>query len=100
MSAVPEPAPGASPADWEPPPGMRRAMEAYWRDLPALLKSRHRGKWVAYHGDERIGFARTQVELYRECDRRGLDHSEYWIDLVAPAEQAPWEIQDDEQPEV
>jgi len=69
-------------------------MEAYWRDLPALLKSRHRGKWVGYHGDVRIAITRTQLELYREFDRRGLDHSEYWIGYIAPAEEAPWEIQD------
>jgi len=45
MSTVPEPVPDNSADDWQPPPGMRRSMEAYWRDLPALLKSRHRGKW-------------------------------------------------------
>ncbi|HEX5271221.1 MAG TPA: hypothetical protein VFW33_12060, partial [Gemmataceae bacterium] len=40
------------------PPLFRRSQEAFWRDLPELLKSRRtRGKWVAYHGDERIGIA-------------------------------------------
>jgi hypothetical protein len=96
MSAVPDPVPDDSVENWQPPPGMRRSMEAYWRDLPALLKSRYRGWWVAYHGDERIGFARRQDEIYRECDRRGLDHSEYWVDLVKPRSQPPWEIQDDD----
>jgi hypothetical protein len=66
-------------------------MEAYWRDLPELLRSRRcRGQWVAYHGDERIAFARTQGELYRECYRRGLKNTEFWIDRVEPDYQPPW----------
>lgn len=48
-----------------------KSQEAFRRDLPELLKNRY-GQWVAYHGDERIGFGRTQLELYRECLRRGL----------------------------
>ena len=32
-----------------------RSQRAYWRDLPELLKDRrNRGKWVAYHGEERV----------------------------------------------
>src|SRR5262249_37760758 len=36
------------------PPGIRRSQEAYWRDLPQLVKLKSRKRlWVAYHGDER-----------------------------------------------
>jgi len=69
-------------------------MEAYWRDLPELLKSRYRGKWVAYHGDERIGVNRDKARLVLECYRRGLTDEEIWVDMVAPHYQPPWEPHD------
>src|SRR5262249_17934234 len=48
--------PGQPPADI--PPGLMRSQQAFWRDLPELLKDRRtRGKWVAYHGDEQVGVA-------------------------------------------
>src|SRR5947207_1114340 len=90
MSAMPQPPPEEWPDLLTPPPGVRRSMEAYWRDLPALLKSRYRGQWVAYQGDERLGFARTKGELYQECYRRGLRDSKFWIDRVEPDYQPPW----------
>src|SRR5437762_2730912 len=38
------------------PPGIFRAQQAFWRDLPQLLSQRKlRGRWVCYHGDQRIG---------------------------------------------
>src|SRR5258708_5979138 len=44
------------------PPGIRRSQEAFWRDLPELLKTKpwwtRKRDWVAYHGDERVGFPR------------------------------------------
>src|SRR5258708_916221 len=43
------------------PEGIRRSQEAFFRDLPELLKDRRlRGKWIAYHRDERIKIGRTQ----------------------------------------
>src|SRR5882724_6130634 len=45
------------------PPGILRSQQAYWRDLPELLKRwRYRGRWVCYHDDERIGIAKTKTE--------------------------------------
>jgi hypothetical protein len=77
------------------PPGIRRSQEAFWRDLPELLKSKkNRGKWVCYHGDERIGIARTQAELIRECLRRGLHDDEYDLDVIEPHALAPWEVEE------
>jgi hypothetical protein len=52
------------------PPAILEAQEAFQRDLPALLGER-RGQWVAYHGDHRIGFGRTQDALWEECLRQG-----------------------------
>jgi hypothetical protein len=88
MSAVPQPE-GEIP---EIPPGIRRSMEAYWRDLPQLLplKSRKR-RWVAYHGEERVAFGRGQWELYDECFRRGLREEEFFVGPLEQDYQPPWE---------
>jgi hypothetical protein len=52
------------------PPAILQAQEVFLRELPELLKER-RGQWVAYHGDRRIGFGRTEHALWRECVRQG-----------------------------
>ena len=88
MSAVPQPSPDLPDVS----PGIRRSQEAYWRDLPRLLPLRSRERrWVAYHGDERVGFGRTQAELYRECIRRGLKVNDIYIDRLELDYQPPWE---------
>jgi hypothetical protein len=70
-----------------PPPAEKPALKAlalatYRRDLPRLLEERPR-QWVAYHGDQLVGFAKTDLELYQECERRGYRGRDY---LVAPIE--------------
>lgn len=81
------------------PPGIRRSQEAYWRDLPSLLPlASRRRQWVAYHGDEQIGFGRTETELYQECLRRGLNRDEFYIDRLRWSEYAPWEAEEIESP--
>jgi hypothetical protein len=62
----------------EPLPMIQRSIDAFRRHLPELLKT-HYGKWVAYNGDRRIGFGRTQTELYEECFRRGLSRGEFVV---------------------
>jgi hypothetical protein len=64
-------------------PGITRSIEAIRRDMPELLQ-KHRGKWVAYHGDERVGFGRTETKLYQDCHRRGLNRDEFFVGLVEP----------------
>jgi hypothetical protein len=62
------------------PPLMLRSQQAFWRDLPELLKDpRNHGRWVAYHGDERIAFGRSDVEVYQSCLRRGLKRGEFYV---------------------
>ena len=56
---------------------------AFRRDLPELLKTHYR-QWVAYHGEDRIRFGRTQFELYEECYRRGLHDDEFVVRSVEP----------------
>ncbi len=52
------------------PPLVAQSQAAFRRELPELLKKRN-GQWVAYHGDECLGFGRSQIELYQQCVRRG-----------------------------
>jgi hypothetical protein len=71
------------------PPMIERSQAAFRRDLPELIKT-HYYQWVAYHGDERIGFGRTETALYKECLRRGLKEDEFVVRMVA--EDMPEEI--------
>jgi hypothetical protein len=67
-------------------PMVLRSMQAFWRHLPRLLMDRrnHR-KWAAYHGDERVAIARSEVDAYQECFRRGLDRGELYVGRLEPA---------------
>jgi hypothetical protein len=47
------------------------------------MKGRFR-QWVAYHGEQRIGFARTKTELYQECLRHGLRRGEFVVRSIEP----------------
>ena len=57
--------------------------KAFERDLDVLLQSHYR-EWVAYHGDERLGFAASQTALYAECLRRGLRDDEFVVRSIEP----------------
>jgi hypothetical protein len=73
-------------------PAMLRAQRAFWRDLPELLKNRRNHlKWVAYHGDERVGLGKTRTELYNHCLGRGLRPGEFYIGRVRERPTPPWE---------
>ncbi len=73
-------------------PGILRSMQAFWRDLPELLKTRrNRSKWVAYHGDERVGIAADDTTLIRELVRRKISEFECYVATIRPRSFAPWE---------
>ena len=61
-------------------PLMLQSQQAFWRDLPGLLLDRrnHR-KWAAYHGEDRVAIARSEVDAYQECLRRGLKRGEFYV---------------------
>lgn len=43
-------------------PMMLRSQQAFWRDLPELLKVKsNKRQWVAYHGDTRVVFGKTKA---------------------------------------
>jgi hypothetical protein len=79
--------------DPEIPPLMLRSQQAFWQDLPELLKDqRNHGKWVAYHGGERVAFGRSDVEAYQECFHRGLKRGEFYVGRLEadPDGVPPW----------
>jgi hypothetical protein len=65
------------------PPLVVQSREAFSRDLPRLLQERPR-QWVAYHGDEQLGFAKTRAELYQACLGRGLNREEFLVCSIEP----------------
>jgi hypothetical protein len=67
------------------PEGIRRSQDAFFRDLPELLKDQNLlGQCVAYCGDERIGIAPSDEPLIREINRRRIKDDEF--DLKAEKE--------------
>jgi hypothetical protein len=68
----------------DPIPGMiefsRRAFE---RDLAGLLQTHYR-QWVAYRGDEQLGFGRSETELYECCLRHGWNPHEFVVRSIEP----------------
>jgi hypothetical protein len=62
---------------------IQRAHGTFIRELPELLK-RHRGQWVAYHGDQRLGFSRDDMKLYKQWYARGVPHGELGVFRVVP----------------
>ncbi len=85
QSRVAGPHAGALAAPIAVPEGVQRSREAFLKDLTQLLESkRWQGQWVAYHGEERIGFARTQAELDQRCLQRGLPLNEFFVGWIGP----------------
>jgi hypothetical protein len=70
-------------ADDPVPAMLTRSLAAFRRDLPKLLDT-HYGKWVAYHGDERLGFGKTETKLYEEHLAAGLKLDEFLVCSIEP----------------
>jgi hypothetical protein len=65
------------------------AFRAFARDLPALLGD-YSGKWVAYHGAERLGIADDDTDLYELGRQRGLSPLSMLVIGIDPeADQVP-----------
>jgi hypothetical protein len=47
------------------------------------MKGRSR-QWVAYHGERRVGFAKSKTELYQACLRQGLRRGEFVVRSIEP----------------
>ncbi len=58
---------------------------AFLLTLPSLLKTgRYEGWYVAYRGNEQIKLHPSEVEVIRECLKRGLKRSDYYLGAVVP----------------
>ena len=62
-----------------------QAFRAFERELPQLWEERP-GQWVAYRGEERLGFATQKHELYQRCFEQGLTLDEFFIFCIEPFE--------------
>jgi hypothetical protein len=60
------------------------SISAFDRDLPNLLRTHHE-QWVAYHSGNRVGFGRSQTELFNRCLQRGLKTEEFIVRFVSRA---------------
>jgi hypothetical protein len=69
--------------DSEPLPMIQKSIDAFRRELPELLRT-HPGRWVAYHGDQRVGFGKTQTELYQRCFAQGLTRDDFIVGFTEP----------------
>jgi hypothetical protein len=65
------------------PPQIQGGLEAFRRDLPELLEQ-HKGQFVAYSGDRRLGINRSQRKLVRLCLSQGLSVHEFVVPGIAP----------------
>jgi hypothetical protein len=70
-------------------PLIERGQAAFRRDLPELIKTHYR-QWVAYRGDQRIGFGTSQRQLYHESLRQGFNDGEFVVRSIEP--EMPHEI--------
>lgn len=70
-------------ADMKVPPMIQKAPDKHRRDLPELMKT-HAYQWVAYHGEQRLGFGRSQRKLYNKYLDRGLSIDELIVLGVEP----------------
>ena len=80
---VPPSGVGVAPPVKDLSPQIQQSQNAFRRDLPQLLRERYR-QWVAYHGDERIGFSPSKRQLYQECLRRGLRPGTFVVRSIEP----------------
>lgn len=73
------------------PPGIKRSQEAFWRDLPELLKKKkwHR-QWACYAGEERIGIGKKKTPLVQECLARGLEDDQFYVGVIEEQSTPPW----------
>jgi hypothetical protein len=63
----------------------QQALQAFQRDFPHLYAERP-GQWVAYQGEQQLGFAAQKHELYQQCFQRGCQRDEFVIFCIEPQE--------------
>lgn len=67
------------------PEAIRRAQEAFRRDLESLLADRKtRGKYVVYWADKRVAVGKDYRSVIAEVVRLDIPEHEYIVDKVLP----------------
>ena len=75
------------------PEGIRASQDAFFRDLPELLKDNSLlGPCVAYCRGERIAIASSDEPLIREINRRGIKDDEFDLFVIRPQSREPEEV--------
>ena len=62
-----------------------QSLRAFRRDLPQLWIERP-GQFVAYQGEQQLGFDCHKHRLYQQCYERGLLQDEFVIFCIEPEE--------------
>ncbi|GEM_PF-2441520 len=62
-----------------------QAESAFEKDLPQMWLERP-GQWVAYRGDERLGFAAQKHTVYQQCLQRGFVNEEIAVFCIEAQE--------------
>lgn len=69
-------------------PTIEQAWRTFLSQLPELLPA-HRGQWVAYHGEQRVGPVRHNPDdLYRFCLDK-YDEHDFLVVCIEPGAGAP-----------
>jgi hypothetical protein len=85
---------GESLLNSEIPEGIRRAKDAFLRDLPGLMsRKRLRGRWALYHLEKRIGIWRNPQRMLRKSLKLGLPEDEIYYGDIAPYPEEPEEVE-------
>ena len=72
-----------------PTDSLLRSQNAYYRDLPQLLRQ-YPGQWVAYYQSECVKVGKKQELVYQYCVDRGFDQEEFIVLCVEyPGEPNP-----------
>ena len=68
---------------------LQTAAEQYRRDLPELLR-KHRGKWVAYHGEKRLGIYEDDEQVAQSTEESGLNVNDIYCRLIEEERPNRW----------
>jgi hypothetical protein len=76
------------------PEGLRRAKEAFLRDLPGLLeRKRLHGRWALYHLEKRIGIWRDPQRMPRKSIKLSLPEDEIYYGVIDPHPEEPEDVE-------
>lgn len=82
------------PSSQEIPEGIRRAKEAFLRDLPGLIARKQlRDRWALYHLEKQIGIWRDPRRMIKKSVKLRLPEDEIYYGVIAPYPEEPEEVE-------